>query len=81
MRTVPLRKLALCLPGLLLTVGLWAKPGFQDDFRMLFRAASRVHTAAGVYSDPGGNTLDTFLPFVRVPSYAWMLRPLVSLGY
>jgi hypothetical protein len=81
MRTIPLRKIALCLPGvLLMTAALATKPTNVDDFRAFYRAAGLVANAAGAYSNPGA-TPTTFLPFLRVPSYAWMLRPLHSLGY
>jgi len=80
-RSIPLRKIATCLPGvLLMTAALATKPANVDDFRAFYRGAGLVHTAAGVYSNPG-NSPATFLPFLRIPSYAWTLRPLHSLGY
>jgi hypothetical protein len=80
MGKVPLRIIALCLPGVLLTAGLWTLPNHGDDFRAFYRAANLVHTASGVYSNPG-NTPHDFLPFLRLPSYACMLRPLALVGY
>src|SRR5579863_8108027 len=59
---------------------LLTKPAKVDDFRAFYRGAGLVHSAAGVYANPG-NTPATFLPFLRVPSYAWMLSPLHWLAY
>jgi hypothetical protein len=81
MRTVPLRKIAAYLPGVLLMLAaLLTKPAKVDDFRAFYRGAGLVHSPAGVYANPG-NTAATFLPYLRVPSYAWMLSPLHSLTY
>ena len=80
-RSSPVRKIATCLPGVLLMMAALAtRPANVDDFRAFYRGAGLIHSAAGVYSNPG-NTPATFLPFLRLPSYAWMLRPLHSLGY
>ena len=82
MWTIPLKKVATCAPGvLLMTAALLTKPGDVDDFRAFYRAAELAGSSAGVYSNPGGNTPAAFLPFLRVPSYAWMLSPLALLGY
>jgi len=80
-RTIPLRKIVTYLPGVLLILAaLLTKPAKVDDFRAFYRGAGLVHSGAGVYSNPG-NTAATFLPYLRVPSYAWMLNPLHLLAY
>jgi hypothetical protein len=81
LRNIPRARIAIGLPGaLLILAALATKPANVDDFRAFYRAAGLVQSAAGVYADPG-NTPATFLPFLRLPSYAWMLRPLHALGY
>jgi hypothetical protein len=78
---VPWKKAALCLPGVfLILAALSTKPASVDDFRAFYRAATAIHSTAGVYSNPGSGPA-SFLPFLRFPSYAWMLQPFRTLTY
>ena len=81
MKIVALCVLGVCLEGWCLT----QRPENIDDFRALYRAAQLVGTPDGVYSHstllPTTNQKTWFLPFVRTPFYALLLKPLTALPY
>ena len=82
----PLIIVALCLLGVFLEgLCLTQRPANADDFRALYRAAQLVGTPDGTYSHstalPNTNQKTWFLPFVRTPFYALLLKPLTFLPY
>ena len=85
-RTLPLKIIALCLLGVCLeAMCLTQRPENADDFRALYRAAQLVGTPGGTYSHsnslPNTNQKTWFLPFVRTPFYALLIKPLTALPY
>jgi hypothetical protein len=81
-----MKVVALCLLGVCLEAWcLTQRPDNIDDFRALYRAAQLVGTTDGVYSHstllPNTNQKRWFLPFVRTPFYALLLKPLTALPY
>lgn len=77
---------ALCALGLCLTVWcLMQRPAGVDDFRAFYRGAQLVGTAGGVYShpalDPETGKSANYLPYIRIPVYALLLKPLTALTY
>jgi hypothetical protein len=82
----PLTVVVLCLVGVCLEgICLTQRPENADDFRALYRAAQLVGTTGGVYSHatslPNTNQKTWFLPFVRTPFYALLIKPLTALPY
>ncbi len=81
MKVVALCLLGFCLEGLCIT----QRPDDIDDFRAFYRAAQLVGTKDGVYSHetslPNRKEQNWFLPYVRIPSYALMIKPLTALPY
>ncbi len=81
MRAVALCLLGLCLEGICFT----QRPDNIDDFRAFYRAAQLVGTKDGVYSHatslPDGSERTWFLPYVRMPAYALLLKPLTAFPY
>ncbi len=81
MKVVALCLLGLCLEGYCLT----QRPDNIDDFRAFYRAAQLVGTSDGVYShptsSPDGSGRTWFLPWVRTPFYALLIKPLTFLPY
>jgi hypothetical protein len=73
--------LGLCLEGICIT----QRPDNSDDFRAFYRAAQLVGTGDGVYSHPSSLPDESqrtwFLPYVRIPSYAVLLKPLTIFPY
>ena len=73
--------LGVCLEGLCIT----QRPDDIDDFRAFYRAAQLVGTKDGVYSHPASlpnaKQQSWFLPYVRIPSWAVMIKPLTALPY
>ena len=77
-----MRKVLVWVAGLaLMAMALATRPDTADDFRATYLAASLVGTSDGTYSHAIGTTADTYLGYVRFPSYAWMVRPLSLLPY
>jgi hypothetical protein len=68
-----------------MTLAVWQRPDSADDFRSFYRAASLTQTHESVFAHPSfypdKQANDVFLPYIRIPSYALMLRPLASLPY
>src|SRR5579871_5011022 len=81
LKIVALLLLGVCLEGWCAT----QRPDDIDDFRALYRAAQLVGTPDGVYSHPtqlpNASRKAWFLPFVRTPFYALLLKPLTALPY
>ncbi|HTA47651.1 MAG TPA: glycosyltransferase family 87 protein [Bryobacteraceae bacterium] len=80
------RAVVLCAIGVGLTV--WAvaqRPPAADDFRSFYRGAQLAGTKDGVYCCPtlfpDTGTTGSYLPYIRLPSYALMLKPMTALGY
>jgi hypothetical protein len=69
----------------LMAFAVWQRPAGTDDFRAFYRAAVLASQHRNVYADPSSdpdkNSAGTFLPYIRIPSYALMLRPLATLPY
>lgn len=84
-KIVALCLLGVCLEGLCFT----QRPDDIDDFRAFYRAAQLVGTKDGVYSHPTSlpeamtnpKQQNWFLPYVRIPSYALLIKPLTALPY
>ncbi len=57
---------------------LTTKPSSVDDFPSFYSAAQ--HSDA-VYSPAVVEVAHHFLPFVRIPSYAWLLQPIAAFPY
>jgi hypothetical protein len=57
----------------------------NDDFRQFYRAASLAREHRDVYANPwyppANGEPAVYLPFNRLPSYAWALQPLAALPY
>jgi hypothetical protein len=70
---------------LLMAYGFWHRPPAADDFGPFYRAASLAGEGGDVYSQPsvspGRNTEGMFLPYIRFPFYAEILRPFALLPY
>lgn len=67
---------------------LWAtgsRPDSADDFRQFYRAGSLAGQHESVYSHPAlfpdKGKDGVFLPFIRIPSYALVFRPIAKLPY
>lgn len=78
--------IGLCAIGLCLTaLALSQRPESVDDFRSFYRGAQLVGTHQGVYSQPAWlpdtNRPGRFLPYIRLPFYALLLKPLTALPY
>lgn len=61
-----------------MVAALALKPASVDDFPAFYKAAA--HPGA-IYSNEVTETAGHFLPFVRIPSYAWILQPIAALSY
>ncbi len=80
MKTVAICVLGLCAIAICLT----QRPDTADDFRSFYRGARQVGTADGVYSHPTvlpDRERGAYLPYIRIPSYALLLKPLTWLPY
>jgi len=73
--------LGVCLMGIFLT----RRPPISDDFRSFYRGAQLVGTQDGVFSHPASypdtKSPGAYLPYIRIPAYALMLKPLTDLPY
>jgi hypothetical protein len=70
--------LASALGLLVMVCAFTTKPTGVDDFPEFYSAA---HHTGAVYSPAVYEVAHHFLPFVRIPSYAWMLQPVASFPY
>jgi len=81
-----MKTFAACVIGTALMVpAAWQRPDNTDDFRSFYRAARLMSAHRSVYAQPveppDGNGGGGFLPYLRIPSYAAVLRPLAALPY
>jgi len=81
-----MKALVACATGIvLMALAASRRPAAVDDFRAFYRAASLLAAHESVYSHPAeapeGTSNQGFLPFLRLPSYAAMLRPIAALPY
>lgn len=75
-----------CAIGMsLMTLAIRNGPATEDDFRSFYTAAELASSHRSVYSQPaiapGASSEQTFLPYIRIPSYAAALTPLSRLPY
>ncbi len=81
MKTAALCALGLCLTALALT----QRPDSADDFRSFYRGAQLVGTIDGAYAHPmlfpDTGKRGVFLPYIRIPFHALLLKPLTALPY
>jgi len=88
-------KYAVALLGLITTFWLsasvvtkYASSGWQGDDFVEFYAAGRVAPTGSLYDANAIRSIETqhrkgifHLPFVRLPLYAWLLKPFAALSY
>jgi len=75
-----------CVMGItVMTLAVWNGPQTVDDFRSFYTAAELASSHRSVYSQPAiapdASGEQTFLPYIRIPSYAAALAPLTRLPY
>jgi hypothetical protein len=80
------RTVTICIVGaVLIALGVWFRPEKADDFIPFYRAASLASPRGNVYADPSWSPKedreDRFLPYLRIPAYAGMLRPFTAVPY
>jgi hypothetical protein len=81
-----MKTVAICVIGItMIALAVWHRPDDADDFGPFYRAAGLSSAHLGVYSSPTlspqTNSEGKYLPYLRIPFYAMVLRPLTAMPY